>query len=200
MVDDMVEETVHFATLAMREIINNERERLYILFRMTDVLQDCHVLSLANEEIIIIKQNFGKDLKCLDSTEIVARISEVVEDERAERVSDAIMNAIFRSGDEPKGFVPLAEVFKFNIKELMEKISKEDLTAQNLIELANRAARGEVASKQREQKQRRAVEYDSEEEEGHYDDYGDEEQEIISRSDKPKEIDINGCFICARVL
>ncbi len=97
MVDDMVEETVHFATLAMREIINNERERLYILFRMTDVLQNCHVLSLANEEIINIKLNFGKDPKCLDSTEIVARISEVVEDERAERVSDAIMNPIFRS-------------------------------------------------------------------------------------------------------
>ncbi len=82
----------------------------------------------------------------------------------------------------------------------MEKLSKNNLTAQNLIELANRAARGEVASKQREQKQRRAVEYDSEEEEGHYDNYGDEKQEIIIQSDKSKETDINGCFICARVL
>ncbi|KAK8374110.1 hypothetical protein O3P69_015532 [Scylla paramamosain] len=123
---------------------------------------------------------------------IVARISEGVEDKRAERVFDAIMNALFRSGDEPKGFVPLAEVFKFNIKELMEKLSREDLTTQNLIELANRAARGELASEQREQKQRRAVEYDSEDEkEGYYDDYGEEEEEIISRRDKPKEIDIN---------
>lgn len=196
MVNDMVEEIVHFATLAMREIINTGRERLYILSGMTDVLQDCHVLSLANEEIINIKLNFGKDSKCLDSTEIVARVSEGVEDERVERVSDAIMNAMFRSGDEPKGFVPLAEVFKFNLKELMEKLSREDLTAQDLIDLANRAARGEVATKQRKQEQRRAVEHDSEEEEeeGYYDDYGEEEeeeQEIISRSDKPKEIDIN---------
>ncbi len=97
MVDDMVEEIVHFATLAMREIINTEGERLYILSGMTNVLQDCHVLSLATEESISMKLNFGKDLKCLDSTEIVARISEVVEDERAERVSDAVMNPIFRS-------------------------------------------------------------------------------------------------------
>ncbi len=82
----------------------------------------------------------------------------------------------------------------------MEKISREDFTAQNLIELANRAATGEVASKQREQKQRRAVEYDSEEEEGHYDNYGDEKQEIIIQSDKSKETDINGRFICAKVL
>ncbi|KAK8373486.1 hypothetical protein O3P69_018662 [Scylla paramamosain] len=191
MVDDMVEEIVHFATLTMREIINTGRERLYILSGVTDVLQDCHVLSLANKEIINIKLNFGKDPKCLDSTENMDRISEGVEDERAERVSDAIMKAIFRSGDKPKGFVPLAEVFKFNINELMEKLSREDLTAQDLIELANRVARGEVASKQREQKLRRAIEYDSEDEEGYYDDYGKEEQEIISRSDKPKETDIN---------
>nr|BDT63192.1 MAG: wsv447-like protein [Hemigrapsus takanoi nimavirus]GBG35366.1 wsv447-like protein [Hemigrapsus takanoi nimavirus] len=197
MVNDMVEEIAYFATLAVREIINTGRERLYILSGMTDVLQDCHVLSLANEEIINIKLNFGKDPKCLDSTEIVAKVSEGVEDERAERVSDAIMNAMFRSGDEPKGFVPLAEVFKFNLKELMEKLSREDLTAQDLIDLANRAARGEVATKQGKQEQRRAVELDSEgeeeEEEGYYDDYGEEEeeQEITSRSDKPNEIDIN---------
>ncbi|KAK8407559.1 hypothetical protein O3P69_002250 [Scylla paramamosain] len=58
MVDDMVEEIVHFATLAIREIINTGRD---ILSGMMDVLQDCHVLSLDNEEIINIKQNFGKD-------------------------------------------------------------------------------------------------------------------------------------------
>ena len=203
MVNDMVEEVVHFARLAMREIINTGRERLYILSGMTDVLQDCHVLSLANEEIINIKLNFGKDPKCLDSTEIVARVSEGVEDERAERVSDAIMNAMFRSGDEPKGFVPLAEVFKFNLNELMERLSREDLTAQDLIDLANRAARGEAAATNKQHKQEQAVENESEggeeeeeeeeEEAGYYDDYGEEEEEeeITSRSDKPNEIDIN---------
>lgn len=184
MVKDMVEEIVSFARLAMREIINTGRERLYILSGMTDVLQDCHVLSLANEEIINIKLNFGKDPQCLDSTEIAARISEGIEDERAERVSDAIMNAIFRSGDEPKGYAPLAEVFKFNLKELMEKLSREDLTAQNLIDLANKAAIGEVTIK------RRPVEYVSEEEEDCYDDHG-EEQDITSRGDIPKEIDMS---------
>lgn len=188
MVNDMVEEIVHFATLAMREIINTGRERLYILSGMTDVLQDCHVLSLINEEIINIKLSFGKDPKCLDSTEIMARISEGgVEDERADRVSDAIMNAMFRSGDEPKGFVPLAEVFKLNLRELMEKLSEVSVP-QDLIDLANRAAGGEITTKQ----SKRVVEYDTEgEEEDYCDDYEEDEEEIISRNDTPIEIDVN---------
>lgn len=190
MIKDIVEEIVHFATLAMREIVNTGRERFYLLSGMTDVLQDCHALSLVNEEIINIKLHIGNDPQCLGSLEILSRISE---DERAERGSNAIMNAFFRSGDEPKGFEALAEVFKHNLEEFMEELSRENLTAHDLLELANAAAKREVAPKYSEQ---RNNDDDKDDDNDYYydDDYEEEEEEegiITSRNDTPREIEIN---------
>lgn len=190
---DVVRSITKFANDAMREIIQTGRERLYILSAMTDVLPDCNVISLVNEEIVSIKSVFGKDPKCTDSINMLSKTGGD-EETRINRLSDAIMNAFFRVGDELKEETPMAHTFKVNMRPLLDQLGDEKLKDADLFEIASDMASGKGYQQQQQLQQRHTAPDDEVSDDecwyANEDDDCDEEI-IINRTDAPTEIDIN---------
>lgn len=130
---DVMYEIRNFARMAFSEIDNTGRERMYILSAMTDVIPNCHVISLANEEIINIKLSCGRDKYCLDSVECSNELGD--EESRISNTSDAVMNAFFRTGDEVKYNGSLCQTFKENLEKILNYVEKVS-TFEELKDLA----------------------------------------------------------------
>lgn len=190
---DVVRSITKFARDAMGEIIQTGRERLYILSVMTDVMPDCHVICLANEEIVSIKSVFGKDPGCTDSVSVLSKTGGD-EEIRINRLSDAIMNAFFKVGDELEEGPPLAHSFKINMRTLLDRLNDKNLSHEDLFAIAADMASGrQCRTKPDETPSFVDDSVCNEDDEPSYYDEDDGDgysEEIISRADAPDEIDV----------
>ena len=197
---DVMYDIRNFANMAFSEIDETGRERMYILSAMTDVIPNCHVISLANEEIINIKLSCGRDKYCLDSIECSKELGD--EESRISNTSDAIMNAFFRTGDEVKYNGSLCQTFKENMDKILGYVEKvtsfEELKGLAKLIVKNELETSILSSTDRNRddgfNRNDDLNYDDSDEEFFNDDEVDDDEEpedLIIRKDAPPEIGFN---------
>lgn len=191
---DVMYDIRNFARMAFSEIDNTGRKRMYILSAMTDVIPNCHVISLANEEIINIKLSCGRDKYCLDSVECFKELGD--EETRISNTSDAVMNAFFRTGDEVKYRGSLCQAFKENLENILDYLEKVT-TFEELKDLAKFIMGDDLSTffplsttMNRDDGFKIDDDLDSDDEDFFGDDNG-EAEDLIVRKDAPPEIGFN---------
>nr|GAV93217.1 hypothetical protein SCV_097 [Chionoecetes opilio bacilliform virus] len=178
---DMFENIRSKSKAAMMEIDYTTREKLYVVSSLAERSNEVHLMSLANEEILNMKMQFGHDKLCTDIFPFSCN------DNRSMSLAACVNNAFLRDGCDIKNETPIVIYFDKNLETLADFLKNDNLTYDNMmiksLEIRQCLEKEQIIIAEHKTP---ADDYSDDDDDGYMNDGND--IQIISREDTPMGI------------